>query len=94
MSDQQGADELRAMFQSMGVHLTARWFADCASHLSTTNPGYASFDSKRKVDEAYLQFLEADMNHAGEGCVPPDGLLSLPTEKVGIDASNASGGAG
>ena len=33
MSDQQGADELRAMFQSMGVHLTARWFADCASHL-------------------------------------------------------------
>ena len=94
MSDQQGADELRAMFQSMGVHLTARWFADCASHLSTTNPGYASFDSKRKVDEAYLQFLEADMNHAGEGCVPPDGLLSLPTEKVGLDASNASGGAG
>ena len=94
MSDQQGADELRAMFQSMGVHLTARWFADCASHLSTTNPGYASFDSKRKVDEAYLQFLEADMNHAGEGCVPPDGLLSLPTEKVGLDASNASGGPG
>lgn len=93
MSDQHGADELRATFQSMGVHLTARWFADCASHFATANPGYRSWDSKRKVDEAYLQFLEADMNHAGEGCVPPDGLLSLPTEKV-FDASNASAGNG
>ena len=88
MSDQHGADELRATFQSMGIHLSARWFADCASHLATANPGYRSWDSKRKVDEAYLQFLEADMNASGEGCVPPDGLLSLPTEKV-FDASNA-----
>ena len=93
MSDRHGADELRAMFQSMGIHLTARWFADCASHLATANPGYRSWDSKRKVDEAYLQFLEADMNASGEGCVPPDGLLSLPTEKV-FDASNASAGNG
>lgn len=93
MSDRHGADELRAMFQSMGIHLTARWFADCASHLATANPGYRSWDSKRKVDEAYLQFLEADMNASGEGCVPPDGLLSLPTEKV-FDASNASAGDG
>lgn len=93
MSDQHGADELRATFQSMGIHLSARWFADCASHLATANPGYRSWDSKRKVDEAYLQFLEADMNASGEGCVPPDGLLSLPTEKV-FDASNASAGNG
>ena len=47
----------------------ARRVESCAAHLLAAEPGFGSMPLRRRVDLCYLQFLHADMNVAGSGCL-------------------------
>lgn len=66
-----GPDAIARELEKVGVHVRAAWVESCAAHLLATEPGFGSMPLRRRVDLCYLQFLHADMNVAGSGCLAP-----------------------
>jgi len=58
----------------VGVHVKLEWVRACVTHLQRATPEFATLSVNAQVGECYLQFLEADMDGAGAGCLPPGGL--------------------
>ena len=67
-----GPDAIARELEKVGVHVRAAWVESCAAHLLATEPGFGSMPLRRRVDLCYLQFLHADMNSAGSGCLAPE----------------------
>ena len=82
MASSLGPDAIARELQKVGVHVKVPWVESCAEHLTTTTPGFGGLPLNKRVDLCYLQFLEADLNSAGAGC-----LGTLP----GGDAGSADG---
>lgn len=76
----------RALAQ-VGVHVKVAWTEACVAHLTRSLNGFEALPLKRQVEECYLQFLEADVNVAGAGCLPT-------REDGGREAEAVSGSAG
>ena len=66
-----GPDAIARELEKVGVHVRAAWVESCAAHLLAAEPGFGSMPLHRRVDLCYLQFLHADMNSAGSGCLAP-----------------------
>ena len=80
-----GPDAIARELEKVGVHVRAAWVESCAAHLLATEPGFGSMPLRRRVDLCYLQFLHADMNSAGSGCLAPE-------DADGDPARDAEGG--
>ena len=70
MASSLGPDAIALELQKVGVHVLLAWVQDCTVHLTNTNPNFWSMPLHKRVDLCYLQFLEADLNKAGAGCLP------------------------
>jgi hypothetical protein len=66
-----GPDAIARELEKVGVHVRLAWVESCAAHLLAAEPGFGSMPLRRRVDLCYLQFLHADMNSAGSGCLAP-----------------------
>eukprot|EP00982_Pelagococcus_subviridis_P008595 30853-Pelagococcus_subviridis.AAC.5 len=64
------AERARVAFAELGIHLSSSWLDACATHLSSSVPGFDRKSPRESTDEMYLQFLRADMNVAGSGVLP------------------------
>ena len=79
-----GPDAIARELEKVGVHVRAAWVESCAAHLLATEPGFGSMPLRRRVDLCYLQFLHADMNSAGSGCLAPGHADGDPARDPGI----------
>ena len=79
-----GPDAIARALEKVGVHVRAAWVESCAAHLLAAEPGFGSMPLRRRVDLCYLQFLHADMNSAGSGCLAPGHADGDPARDPGI----------
>ena len=79
-----GPDATARELEKVGVHVRAAWVESCAAHLLAAEPGFGSMPLRRRVDLCYLQFLHADMNSAGSGCLAPGHADGDPARDPGI----------
>jgi len=79
-----GPDAIARELEKVGVHVRAAWVESCAAHLLAAEPGFGSMPLRRRVDLCYLQFLHADMNSAGSGCLAPGDADGDPARDPGI----------
>ena len=67
---QLGVDAIVRELAKVGIALKREWVSACVAHLERSDARFATMPLNHRVNECYLQFLEADMHLAGSGCLP------------------------
>ena len=67
---QLGADAIVGELAKVGIAVKREWVSACVAHLERSDARFATMPLNHRVNECYLQFLEADMHLAGSGCLP------------------------
>ena len=67
---QLGADAIVRELAKVGIAVKREWVSACVAHLERSDARFATMPLNHRVNECYLQFLEADMHLAGSGCLP------------------------
>lgn len=61
---------ISSILQGMGLRLRREWFESCIQGLERSMQGFSGFNNSTKAKLCFGQFLQADMNFCGAGCLP------------------------